>query len=108
MNVDDLPSPYGKDPMFRKCFTKYVLLLRKGFHPKTAFRYFYQLHKWPLGLILTSDGPSAGRVVHLTSSMQRKRVREYKEDIAEERRVSQRSLEREVLRACELPAQIFP
>lgn len=57
-DLDMLPSPYRENDHFRKCYSKMLTLVRKGYKPKNIFVHFYNLHLWPLGLILMYPGPN--------------------------------------------------
>ena len=72
-HVEDLPAPYD-DAMFKHQYGKFQLLMRKGFQGKFAFPYFYQLHQWPLGLLLTYPDAPGKKPQESLKSLKRKRI----------------------------------
>ena len=60
---------------FRKCYSKMKVLIRKGYKPKNVFVHFYNLHLWPLGLILMYPGSNAIPSDRIEENMMKKNLK---------------------------------
>ena len=55
--VEDLADHLRGDLQFRNAYSKFGLMLRKGYSVKVLWKWFPVMHEWPLGLLLRTPGP---------------------------------------------------
>ena len=56
-HVDQLPPALRMDRPFRIRYGKFAVLVRRGFTARLVHKHFQELDLWPLGMLLTAEGP---------------------------------------------------
>lgn len=63
-HVDHLPHALRMDKPFRIRYGKLAVLVRRGFSARLVHKHFQELELWPLGLLLTAEGPKKRQKVN--------------------------------------------